>query len=142
MLQAMGSSVWRYGHVGRSEATGGACALLATSGGPWAFTDPRRDGAMFPFTDEESASVVDEAVASLVLLRAPMWLGDCGARVSVLVSVAAQAGELLFDAVAAARDQGYTWDQIAGRLGATASTARRRYGGHTAWSPSRSVDGD
>lgn len=39
----------------------------------------------------------------------------------------------LHDAVADARDQGYTWEQIADRLATSVSTARRRYRAYTTW---------
>jgi hypothetical protein len=69
--------------------------------------------------------VVGDAVTLLVLLRAPMRLGDEGPAISVLRSIIIQAEDLLFDAVAGARDQGYTWDEIAGRLACSTATARR-----------------
>ena len=117
-------------------------AAVGDLGGPWEFTDPRRDGAMIPYTDEVTAVVIDEAVTSLVLMRAPMWFGDAGPRISVLVSLAGQAEDLVFDAVAGARGRGYTWDEIASRLGSTATTARRRYAGYTRWRASLAFDGD
>jgi hypothetical protein len=98
---------------------------------PWEFLDPRRDGATAPYTDEHSVRLLDQAVTSLVLLRSPMWLGDAGPAISVLVSFAAQAEDLLIDAVASARDQDYTWGEIASRLGCSAMTARRRYAPQT-----------
>ena len=82
---------------------------------------------MVPYTDEDSARLVDEAVTSLVLLRSPMRLGDAGPAISVLVSLAAQADDLLFEAVSNARQQDYTWDEIAGRLACSAVAARHRY---------------
>lgn len=117
-------------------------AAVADLGRPWEFTDPRRDRAMIPYTDEHTALVIDEAVTSLVLMRAPMWLGDAGPTISVLVSLAGQAEDLVLEAVAAARDQDYTWDQIASRLATTATTARRRYAGYARWRASLPFDGD
>jgi hypothetical protein len=117
-------------------------ATVPDLGPPWEFTDPRADDAMVPYTGEDTAVVVDEAVASLVLLRAPMWLGDAGPTISVLVSLAAEVEDLLFEAVADARDQDYTWDEIAARLASTASTTRRRYAGYTRWRASICSDGD
>jgi len=48
----------------------------------------------------------------------------------VLVSIAAQSEDLLFDAVADARDQGYTWREIAARLACSVRTAHRRFSGY------------
>ena len=93
-------------------------------------SDPRRDGAMVPHVGLDTAAIVDEAVTALVLLRAPMLLGDSGPAISVLASIAAQSEDLLFDAVADARDQGYTWREIADRLACSKRTARRRFSGY------------
>jgi hypothetical protein len=62
-----------------------------------------------------------------------MGLGDAGATVSDLVSLAGVADGLLWDAVSDARDQGYTWDEISDRLATSVTTARRRYGAYTTW---------
>jgi hypothetical protein len=97
---------------------------------------------MVPYTDEDSVRLVEEAATSLVLLRAPMWLGDAGPMISVLVSFSDQAQDLLFDAVALARDQDYTWDDIARRLATTAISARRRHAGHARSRPALFSDGD
>lgn len=99
----------------------------------WEPSDPRRDRTMHPYTDADSAAALDEAVTNLVLLRAPMWLGDPGATISVLVSLAVEAEGRLYDAVADARAQGYRWSQLAFRLETTVATARRRYGHYARW---------
>lgn len=94
---------------------------------PWAMVDPRQDRAVIPYTDADSEELVDELVDTLVIFRWPMGLGDAGPTVSVLASLEAEIAFRLLDAVADARDQGYTWEQIATRLATTASTARQRY---------------
>ena len=99
----------------------------------WEPADPRRDRALIPYTDNDTTELIDQAAVTLVLLRAPMWLGDAGPTISVLVSLAAETDSLVFDAVADAKDQGYTWAQIATRLATTAATARRRYAPYTRW---------
>jgi hypothetical protein len=99
--------------------------------GPWAFSDPRRDHTAIPFTDADTQALIDRAVDSLVIFRCPMGLGDAGATVSALVSLIAEADGRLADAVADARDQDYTWDDIASRLATTTTTARRRYAVYT-----------
>jgi len=100
---------------------------------PWHPGDPRSDRATHPYTDRDSAHVLDQAVTSLILLRAPMWLGDAGPAISVLASLAAEADRQLFDAVADAIGQDYSWTQIAGRLATSVATARRRYAGYVRW---------
>ena len=94
----------------------------------WEAGDPGRDRAMIPYTDADTAGMVEVAVAWLVGVRAPAWVGDPGPRVSVLVSLAGEAEGRICETVAEARERGYSWDQIASRLATTAATARRRYG--------------
>ncbi len=76
--------------------------------------------------------MVEEAVESLVCLRGS-GPGDAGAVLSCLASLIAEAQARLPDAVADARDRDYTWPEIATRLAATASTARRRYAAYAHW---------
>jgi hypothetical protein len=98
---------------------------------PWQADDPGRDRTLIPYTDSHTADLVDQAVTALVSARAPIWHHDPGPTISALVSLAAEADHMVYDAVADARDQGYTWEQIANRLAITAATARRRHAGHT-----------
>jgi hypothetical protein len=100
---------------------------------PWEFNDPRRDRAMIPYTDDDTAAIIDQATTTLILIRAPMSLGDAGPAITALISLAGQADAMVCDAVADAREQGYTWDQIASRLTTTTATARRRYAAYTQW---------
>jgi len=100
---------------------------------PWECNDPRRDRAMIPYTDDHTAALIDEATTTLILMRAPMSLGDAGPAITALISLAGQADAMVCDAVADAREQGYTWDQIASRLTTTTATARRRYAAYTRW---------
>ncbi|MGH9001729.1 MAG: hypothetical protein ACRDYV_01245 [Acidimicrobiia bacterium] len=97
---------------------------------PWAFTDPRRSHSAIPYTDADTIALVDQAIESLVLMRSPMELGDAGTTISALVSLIVEADSRLPDAVADARDQGHTWDDIANRLATATTTARRRYATH------------
>jgi len=75
-----------------------------------------------PVVDEESAAVLEEALHALTVLRCVGDEGDAGARLHMLASLTAQA-----EAVADARDQDYTWAEIAERLGVATATARRRF---------------
>ncbi len=81
-----------------------------------------------PYTDTDSAGLVDDAVRALVILRdgSPH---DPGATLSVLVSLGAEVEARIPDAVWLARARhGYSWGQVAERLGLVTETARRRYG--------------
>ena len=109
---------------------------------PWAFNDPRRTETAIPYTDHDTATLIREAAVTLTIFRAPMGLGDAGATVSVLVSLAAEADGQLWEAVADAHDQGYTWDQIADRLATSVTTARRRFAAYTNWRNTQPLEPD
>lgn len=94
---------------------------------PWNMTDPRRPCPAGPYTDADSATLVEELIDTLTIFRCPMRLGDAGATVSVLASIEAETAFRLLEAVADARDQDYTWNDIATRLDTTASAARHHY---------------
>jgi hypothetical protein len=88
------------------------------------------DYTAIPYTDADSSALLDEAVRSLVILRngSPR---DPGARLSVLVSLLADAEARLADSVWLARTRdGYSWDRIAERMALTADAVRHRYGGY------------
>jgi hypothetical protein len=91
----------------------------------------RPDELPAPRLDDDSVAVLDEAVETLARLRTPYWLGHTGVRLHALASLLAQAQQLLPDAVAQARDQELTWDEIGELLGLTGPTAARRYRGNT-----------
>lgn len=79
------------------------------------------------FTDEESAMVLDEAVASLVRLRFPGSLGDAAAELHALATLIAQAEARLPHAISRAFDQDYDWRDIACSLNTTTSFTRHRH---------------
>ncbi len=84
------------------------------------------DRTAIPATDCDTTAIVDAAVAELVRRRNGCP-DDAGARVSCLVSLAVEAEDRLHDAVADARAQRYSWDDIAQRLATSTTTARRRF---------------
>ena len=98
--------------------------------GPWSSGDPRRPHPPAAVVDDATAAVVAEATEILVLLRSPMRLGDGLAEVHAMVSLLAQIQASLPGVVAAARDQGHSWNGIAEQLGVSAGAARRRYTPH------------
>ena len=60
----------------------------------------------------------------------------------VLVSLVDEAEGRLPDVVADAREQGYTWHQIAGRLATSVTSAQRRYAACSRFRASLRLDGD
>ena len=84
------------------------------------------DRTAMPSTDCITTALIDGAVAKLIGRRNGCP-DDAGARVSCLVSLAGEADDRLQDAVADARAQCYSWDDIAQRLATSTTTARRRF---------------
>ena len=89
----------------------------------------RRDHYVAPATGEDSEGVLEEAIDTLGTLRGLPWLGDAGATLHLLTSLMAQAESRLPRAVADARDQDYSWAEIADLLGLTRASAWQRYAG-------------
>jgi hypothetical protein len=110
-----------------------SCGLIAGA--------PGCGQTLHPYLDEASLAVVGQAVASLACARGS-GPGDAGAALSCLASLVAEAQSRLPDAVADARDQGYTWAEIAARLASSAATARRRYGGYACWRAASAMSDD
>lgn len=96
---------------------------------------------MYPSIDEQTLALVADAVESLVCSRGS-GPGDAGAALAALASLIAEAQSRLPDAVADARERDYTWEEIAARLAATASTVGRRYREYARWRAALPVRGD
>jgi hypothetical protein len=87
------------------------------------------DHTLIPGTDATCRAILDHALACLILVRGGEPR-DPGAVISSLVSLIADAGDRLPDAVATARAHGYTWNRVAERLGTTIPAARHRFASH------------
>ena len=87
--------------------------------------EPRRDHYLAPATGADSERVLEAAIDTLGTLRGLPWLGDAGATLHLLL---AEAQHRLPRAVADARDQDYSWAQIADLLGVTRASAWQHYG--------------
>jgi hypothetical protein len=79
-----------------------------------------------PFVDEPLRDLLTYIVNRLILVRHGDPF-DPGASIAVLASITEEIDGRLPDAVAMARDEGYSWDRVADRLAATTSQARRDY---------------
>jgi hypothetical protein len=94
---------------------------------PW-----EEDRTEVPATDGHTTALIDHAVQDLVIIRAPFEFNVLPI-ISTLVSLTAEIESRLPDAVADARDHGYSWDAIATRLNTTTVNARRRYANYARW---------
>jgi hypothetical protein len=79
----------------------------------------RRDHYLAPVTDNDTESVLDEAIDSLARLRAMGGRGNAGVDLHLLTSLIDEATRRLSGAVARARGQDYSWAEIADLLGVT-----------------------
>jgi hypothetical protein len=77
------------------------------------------------YTDDTSADLIDNAVSSLATMRGLQAVGDAGAALHALASLATQIDELLPAAIIDARDQDYTWSEIAALLAVSRDRAQR-----------------
>ena len=92
----------------------------------------RRDFYLGPATGEDTATVLDQALITLAGLRdMGGWIGDAGVDLHVLVSLLEEVKSRIPRAVADARDQDYSWAEIADLLGVTRASAWQRYAGRT-----------
>jgi len=91
--------------------------------------EPRRDHYVEPATGADTERIIDAAIESLGKLRGLKWVGDAGVTLHLLASLVVEAQARLPRAVADARDQDYSWAQIADLLGVTRASAWQRYAG-------------
>jgi hypothetical protein len=94
--------------------------------------EPRRDHYITPATGEDSRAVLDAAIEALGTARGLEWVGDAAVTLHLLASLVAEAGSRLPRAVADARDQEYSWGQVADLLGVTRASAWQRFAARTA----------
>ena len=93
--------------------------------------EPRRDHYLAPTTGDDTKRILDAAIETLGTIRNLPWLGDAGATLHLLTSLIAETEQRLPRAVADARDQEYSWAEIADLLGVTRASAWQRYAGRT-----------
>ena len=86
----------------------------------------RRDHYLGPAKGDDTARVLDDAIALLAAAR-NMGLGEAGDDLHLLMSLIVEAQSRLDEAVGAARSQKYSWAQIADLLGVTRASAWQRY---------------
>lgn len=79
-----------------------------------------------PRTDDDTNDVIDDALLALAQRRG-LWLGDDTVIIGLLASLIAQAERELPLAVAHARANGASWDDIAELLATSAHEAQLRF---------------
>jgi hypothetical protein len=99
--------------------------------GRWHFVDPLADRTTEPYRDDDTEQLVDDLIDCLVICRSGS-VYDAGARLSITASLMAELDARLPETIFEARDQAYTWDDIAARLAMPESTTRQRYGDYVA----------
>jgi hypothetical protein len=93
--------------------------------------EPRRDHYLAPATGADTERILEASIETLGTVRGLEWVGDAGVTLHLLASLTAEAERRLPRAVADARDQEYSWAQIADLLGVTRASAWQRYAGRT-----------
>ena len=79
-----------------------------------------------PRTDDDTNAVIDDAITALAERRR-LWLGDETTIIHLLASLIAQAERELPLAIATARGEGCTWNDIAHLLGTSRHEAQLRF---------------
>jgi DNA-directed RNA polymerase specialized sigma24 family protein len=104
---------------------------------PYNFDDTARwhyviaDRTIQPYRDDDTMQLVDDLIDSLIICRSGST-ADAGAQLSIIASLMAELDARLPEATFEARDQDYTWAQIAARLSMSQSTIRHRYSDYVA----------
>src|SRR5579859_5900482 len=99
--------------------------------GRWHYVDPVADRSGQPYRDDDTISLVDDLIDTLIICRSGST-ADAGAQLSIIASLTAELDARLPETIFEARDQDYTWAQIAARLNFAESTIRHRYGDYVA----------
>lgn len=99
--------------------------------GRWHRVDQDDDLTSQPFRDDDTLDLIDDLIDSLIICRAGST-SDAGAQLSVIASLAAELDSRLPETIFEARNQAYTWADIAARLEMPESTIRHRYADYVA----------
>ena len=94
-----------------------------------------------PVVDGTCEAALDRAIDELIGDRSPGCYADSGAVLDALASLALRITATAPDVVADARDQGYTWAEIAALLGGTTRAVKHRYARRARdWRPPLELD--
>jgi hypothetical protein len=99
--------------------------------GRWHYVDPLDDRTTEPYRDDDTTDLVDDLIDSLIICRSGSTT-DAGAQLSAIASLFAELDARLPETIFEARNQAYTWRQIASRLAMAESTIPNRYGSYVA----------
>jgi hypothetical protein len=99
--------------------------------GRWHYVDPAGDRTTQPYRDDDVMQLIEELIDTVIICRAGST-GDAGAQLSVITSLTAELDARIPETIFEARNQDYTWAQIAARLDMAESTIRHRYSHYVA----------
>jgi hypothetical protein len=91
-------------------------------------TSPLTQPLPRPYPDNDTHTVLNDAVDALAWQRSPHGPGDPVLTVHLLLSLQQQIAARLPSAVADARLDGRSWTDLAHQIGTTPAATRRRYG--------------
>ena len=87
----------------------------------------RRNHWLTPATGTDSDQALDTAIENLAVHRNFPAFAETGTTIHLVASLARQAEQRLIQLVADARNEHYSWAEIADLLGITRSSAHQRY---------------
>lgn len=93
---------------------------------------PRPEGVR-PWDGPYADELVEALLRELARFWSPLGPADAGAVLSSIWFLTYEADRLSWDAVADARERGYSWDEVAERLHGDALEVERRYGCYWHW---------
>jgi DNA-directed RNA polymerase specialized sigma24 family protein len=99
--------------------------------GRWHYVDLIIDRTKQPYRDDDTIDLVDDLVDSLIICRSGSS-ADAGAQLSIIASLTEELNARLPETIFEARNQAYTWAEIAARLAIPESTIRHRYSDYVA----------
>ena len=99
--------------------------------GRWHYVEPAADRTTQPYRDDDIMQLVEELIDTVIICRSGST-ADAGAQLSVITSLTAELDARLPETIYEARNQDYTWAQIAARLDMADSTIRHRYSDYVA----------
>ena len=119
-------------HLGTERLPEGPACACGARGEPAEHHDPGCDRTREPFVGHQTWALVGASLGLLLGYRCGRE-DDPRSVLSCLASLLADAESRLPEAVADARERGYSWAEVGSRLAISASAARHRYAEYVSW---------